>query len=344
MCAIAGHVRIEDYAVVGGLTGIHQFARVGESAMVARDLGGLPGRAALRARVGRPRARSRAERRRAAPARLPAARCASEIQHAYHLVFHSKLPLRGAARARARRDRRARPRSSACWPSSRARSAASSGSRLGAPVGLIAGQRPLPVRAGARRARRRGRRIAAVGLRGARRPGARGAAWTPAMARTSASSSGCSTVLRAAGVAQVVLGGQGAEGASSTERRDALRARRARARAARARCATARTTRSSARWRSVLEAEGFELLRQAELAPELLAPRRAARRASRPTRGAARRRRLRLADREGARRARRRPDRGGRGPRGARARGDRGHRRARSGAAARSARGAARAW
>lgn len=33
-CAIAGHVVIEDGAVIGGLSGIHQFARIGRQAMV----------------------------------------------------------------------------------------------------------------------------------------------------------------------------------------------------------------------------------------------------------------------------------------------------------------------
>jgi UDP-N-acetylglucosamine acyltransferase len=33
--SLAGHVTVEDYAVLGGLSGIHQFVRIGESAMVA---------------------------------------------------------------------------------------------------------------------------------------------------------------------------------------------------------------------------------------------------------------------------------------------------------------------
>jgi UDP-N-acetylglucosamine acyltransferase len=32
--SLAGHVEIDDYAVIGGLVGIHQFARVGESAFI----------------------------------------------------------------------------------------------------------------------------------------------------------------------------------------------------------------------------------------------------------------------------------------------------------------------
>ncbi|MBZ4683603.1 MAG: UDP-N-acetylglucosamine acyltransferase [Fusobacteriaceae bacterium] len=34
-CAtLAGHVEVEDFAVVGGLTGVHQFCKIGESAMI----------------------------------------------------------------------------------------------------------------------------------------------------------------------------------------------------------------------------------------------------------------------------------------------------------------------
>jgi UDP-N-acetylglucosamine acyltransferase len=33
--AIGGHVVIEDFAIIGGLVGVHQFARVGESALCA---------------------------------------------------------------------------------------------------------------------------------------------------------------------------------------------------------------------------------------------------------------------------------------------------------------------
>jgi UDP-N-acetylglucosamine acyltransferase len=36
---LAGHVRVEDYAVLGALTAIHQFVRIGESAMTAATAG-----------------------------------------------------------------------------------------------------------------------------------------------------------------------------------------------------------------------------------------------------------------------------------------------------------------
>jgi UDP-N-acetylglucosamine acyltransferase len=33
--ALAGHVTVEDFAIVGGLVGVHQFSRIGESALCA---------------------------------------------------------------------------------------------------------------------------------------------------------------------------------------------------------------------------------------------------------------------------------------------------------------------
>ena len=96
LCGVAGHVRIEDFAVVGGLTGIHQFVRVGESAMVAatsavsQDVAPFALVAGDRARlsglnvVGLRRRGYTPEIRR-------------KIHHAYHLIFHSKLRLGDAA-------------------------------------------------------------------------------------------------------------------------------------------------------------------------------------------------------------------------------------------------------
>jgi UDP-N-acetylglucosamine acyltransferase len=100
--AIAGHAEVQDYAVIGGLSGVHQFARVGESAMV----GGLTGvtldappfglvagdRATLRGvnAVGLRRRGFDAEVRR-------------EIKRAYHLLFGSKLR-REAALTQARAE------------------------------------------------------------------------------------------------------------------------------------------------------------------------------------------------------------------------------------------------
>jgi len=95
LCAVAGHVQIEDHARIGGLSGIHQFARIGESAMVAGMSGvsqDVPpfalvsgNRATLSGLnvVGMRRLGFERDARRS-------------IKHAYHLVFHSKLRLEEA--------------------------------------------------------------------------------------------------------------------------------------------------------------------------------------------------------------------------------------------------------
>ena len=101
LCAIAGHVQIEDHARVGGLSGVHQFARVGESAMVAamsavsQDVPPFSLVAGNRASLSGLNVIGM--RRRGFD---PATRRA--IKHAYHLIFHSKLRLDEAlVRARA---------------------------------------------------------------------------------------------------------------------------------------------------------------------------------------------------------------------------------------------------
>ena len=87
---MAGHVRVDDRAIISGLTPIHQFVRVGESgftaggAMVAQDVPPF-------SRVAGDRARFMGlntvnlERRGFEPDRIAA------IKHAFHLLMHSKL-------------------------------------------------------------------------------------------------------------------------------------------------------------------------------------------------------------------------------------------------------------
>jgi len=98
-CALAGHVILEDYVIVGGLAAIHQFVRVGESAllgggaMVTHDVPPFCNASGDRARlrglniIGLRRRGFDAERIR-------------DIKRAYRLLFGSKLPLT-EARARA---------------------------------------------------------------------------------------------------------------------------------------------------------------------------------------------------------------------------------------------------
>jgi UDP-N-acetylglucosamine acyltransferase len=96
--ALAGHVTLEDYVLVGGLAAIHQFVRIGESAllgggaMVTHDVPPFCNASGDRARlrglniIGLRRRGFDAERIRA-------------IKQAYRLLFGSKLPV---AEARAR--------------------------------------------------------------------------------------------------------------------------------------------------------------------------------------------------------------------------------------------------
>ena len=92
---VAGHVVVEDFAVLGAYTGVHQFCRIGESAMVAggskcaQDVPPFAlvhgDRAVLKGinRLGlRRRGFSRAQ--------------IAAVHHAYHLIFSSKLRLEPA--------------------------------------------------------------------------------------------------------------------------------------------------------------------------------------------------------------------------------------------------------
>ncbi len=99
--ALAGHVRVEDHVVLGAMTGVHQSARLGESAftaansMVSQDVPPFAKAAGDRARFAGMN-RVGLERR-----GIPeAARRA--LHHAFHLIYHSKLRLEPAlARVRA---------------------------------------------------------------------------------------------------------------------------------------------------------------------------------------------------------------------------------------------------
>jgi UDP-N-acetylglucosamine acyltransferase len=94
-CGLGGHTQVDDHAVLGAYTGLHQYARVGESVMVAggakvsQDVPPFTMVAGDRARlVG---LNSVGLRRRGFPAKTR-----SEIKHAFHLIFQSKLRLEEA--------------------------------------------------------------------------------------------------------------------------------------------------------------------------------------------------------------------------------------------------------
>lgn len=89
---ISGHVLIEDHVVLGGMTGIHQFVRIGESAftggntMLTRD-------APPFARVTGDRARFAGLNTVGLVRRGFSRATIAALKHAMHLLFHSKLRL-----------------------------------------------------------------------------------------------------------------------------------------------------------------------------------------------------------------------------------------------------------
>jgi UDP-N-acetylglucosamine acyltransferase len=94
-CAVAGHVIMEDHAVIGGLSGVHQFARVGESAMVAA-LAGVTKDAPPFSIVAGERATTRGVNLIGLKRRGFAPEVRSQIKRSFHLLFNSKLRLEEA--------------------------------------------------------------------------------------------------------------------------------------------------------------------------------------------------------------------------------------------------------
>lgn len=94
-CAFGGHAIVEDHAVVGGLCGIHQFARVGESAMVAA-MSGLSKDVPPFSLVSGQRARVSGVNVVGLRRRGFSAEVRAEIKHAFHILFSSKLRLESA--------------------------------------------------------------------------------------------------------------------------------------------------------------------------------------------------------------------------------------------------------
>jgi UDP-N-acetylglucosamine acyltransferase len=94
-CAFGGHAVVEDHAVIGGLSGIHQFARIGESVMVAaasaisKDVTPFALVAGRRARVSGLNVVGLRRRGMSAEVR-------AEIKHAFHILFNSKMRLEPA--------------------------------------------------------------------------------------------------------------------------------------------------------------------------------------------------------------------------------------------------------
>lgn len=97
---LAGHVEVDDYAVLGAYSGVHQFSRVGESVMTAANT--------MLAQDAPPFALMAGDRAHLAGINVVGLKrrgfgtdVRKAIKHAYHVLFSSKLPL-GEAIARLR--------------------------------------------------------------------------------------------------------------------------------------------------------------------------------------------------------------------------------------------------
>ncbi len=93
--AVAGHVGVEDFAVLGAYTGVHQFCRIGESAMAAggsKCAQDVPPYALVHGDRARLKGINVVGLRRRG---FSGAQIAA-LRHAYHLIFLSKLRLEPA--------------------------------------------------------------------------------------------------------------------------------------------------------------------------------------------------------------------------------------------------------
>jgi UDP-N-acetylglucosamine acyltransferase len=92
---LAGHVRVDDFAVLGAYTGVHQFTRVGESVMAASN-SKLSQDAPPFAMVAGDRARLVGVNSLGLKRRGFSSEVVKAIKHAFHLIFQSRLRLEPA--------------------------------------------------------------------------------------------------------------------------------------------------------------------------------------------------------------------------------------------------------
>lgn len=92
MVGLAGHVVVEDYAVLGAYTGVHQYCRIGESVMAAAKAG-LAKDAPPFSIVAHDRARLVGVNTIGLSRRGFSKEVQRQIKHAFHILFYSKLRL-----------------------------------------------------------------------------------------------------------------------------------------------------------------------------------------------------------------------------------------------------------
>jgi UDP-N-acetylglucosamine acyltransferase len=93
--AIAGHVEIQDHAAIGGISGVHQFTRIGESAMVAA-LSGVTKDAPPFSLVAGERATTRGLNAVGLKRRGFSSEVRNELRRAFHILFLSKMRMEPA--------------------------------------------------------------------------------------------------------------------------------------------------------------------------------------------------------------------------------------------------------
>jgi len=94
-CGLAGHASVEDFAVLGAFTGVHQFGRVGESAMTAAN-SMLSRDAPPFAMVAGDRARLVGINTVGLSRREFSRETVRALKRAYHIIFGAKLRLEAA--------------------------------------------------------------------------------------------------------------------------------------------------------------------------------------------------------------------------------------------------------
>ena len=215
--ALAGHVTSRTTSSSSGSPAVHQFVRVGESALRRRRLDGVAGRAAVLQRHRRPRAAAAASTSSASSAAASTAEQVRELKRAYRLLFQSKLLARDAV-ARIRAELAGSPLALALADFIAAASAASRGPEVasagsarhdGWHAAHRTDRRQRRLSAALRRARRaRGRRRGRRGRARRRdRPPRSGRGRAAAPGSGSASSARSSARFKQAGVRRAVMAG-----------------------------------------------------------------------------------------------------------------------------------------
>ncbi len=119
---LGGHVHVGDWAIVGGLTGVHQFSKIGSHSMTGGNSSLMQDAPPYVLCAGNP-CRPVGINVEGLKRRNFSAAAISALREAYKIIYRRGLPLDAAcdelARAPAGRARKSRPSCRSCWTSSR---------------------------------------------------------------------------------------------------------------------------------------------------------------------------------------------------------------------------------